>query len=248
MKNNNFEEYLKIRNLLDQKILKKEIPLESLKYFMNMSFEFYEALTQGKLVIAKEGVIATQAFKPSTTRPHPKLYHVTDTFSVTLLQGVSLEEIIKQGNFDYVDKNINSTNFSVQNTNQRDADIVLIPVYGNSFPETKRRYGLSKREEKERDKLLLKNLNELILEKSERPAYIEELVALGAKYKNIQSNNRKILAVGSVYINENNYQIVAGLTKSGGRQGMTSYELAGMLQQASNSSDFIGYFAGIKKK
>ena len=92
----------------------------------------------------------------------------------------SLTEMIKSGNYDWIDDDINDENFTLQGVGQHEVDLVLVHLQRNAT---------------------IKEVREHLNAQGLTPARIEHLLAFGAKYPEIQKEFR-IVAINSVWIHE----------------------------------------------
>ncbi|MBN1326248.1 hypothetical protein JW977_04725 [Candidatus Falkowbacteria bacterium] len=102
----------------------------------------------------------------------------TGIYKVVVNYGETLAQIIKAGNYDWVDGDINNKHFPTQGTGQHEVKLVLVHLDQDATT-----------------KEALEHLNSLGLE----PAKVEHLLALGVEYPNV-FQEFPIIALGSVWV------------------------------------------------
>ena len=120
------------------------------------------------------------------------------TYPVFIDSKKTVEQMVADGHYDWSNSNINSSNFFVPNGGQTKSILRLI------------RFG--------REITTGEALVELE-QQGFRPASLSELLAFGAKFPDLQKKF-KVVALGAVWIDSNNYSQAAFLGSFGDKRGL----------------------------
>lgn len=152
----------------------------------------------------------------------PKAIQAGDTFSVTIDYKKSLADMIAVGKYDYVNPNIVEKNFPIQQRpSVSEADM---QSSGNPY----RTLGV---QNDNSANIVLVHLNKAVKtsevlaymdKQGLRPAYIEELLAFGEKYPEIQ-RQFPVVALGSVWVSSGQGRSVACLGSGGSERDLGLY-------------------------
>ena len=158
----------------------------------------HEAIITGRKVGANRNFWLALAHDEEKFREVVKFVNVRLTFDITVDYNRSLVEMVKTGRYDWVNHNITAEHFPVKDEGNQELTITLFHfnrsiASGEVFSE---------------------------MEKQDfRPAKIEELLALGEKYPELQKKFH-IVALGSVWRNPNGYRRVPVLSWDGVKRSL----------------------------
>lgn len=121
---------------------------------------------------------------------------VGETYKVIVDYGLSLSKMIELGKYDWFNDDITDKHFELQGAGQHEVELVLVHLNRNATT-----------------KEVLEHLNSLGLE----PAKIEQLLAIGAAYPELQKQF-PIIALGSVWVDVNGTRFCPYLDCHGGER------------------------------
>ena len=161
-----------------------------------------------EITVEQLGELIAQANSGRITREllqaflrNPNAFLQASVYSVAVDYGKSVEEMVSSGNYDWKNDDINSRNFPVKGEGMVNVNLELVHLDKSVGSE---------------EVLAYLEANGM------RPATVEELLAFGATYPEIQ-REFPIICLGSSWVDPDGGRVVPYLSGSGSRRGLSLY-------------------------